>query len=120
MVRKAASLLVVARGITSEFENSGSEVFEDGSEVGGNTRADRMSVVARHEGTTRATTTSGFSRVSSVDDTATSGEGCCVVGPAVGRRRGTKIWNEGVSEAGDFSKGTYLALRRASWNQNLR
>ena len=38
-------LLVVTGSVTGEFEDFGSEVLEDGSEVDGGTRTDTLSVV---------------------------------------------------------------------------
>jgi hypothetical protein len=39
-------LLVIASGISSEFEDLGCEVFEDGSEVDGGTGTDTLSIVS--------------------------------------------------------------------------
>jgi hypothetical protein len=39
-------LLVVASGVTSEFKDFGSQVFENGGEVNGGTGTDALSIVA--------------------------------------------------------------------------
>lgn len=44
-------LLVVARGVTSQLENFGCEVLEDGGQVDGSTGTDTLSVVALPEET---------------------------------------------------------------------
>jgi len=48
-------LLVVTSGVTSQLEDFGSEVLEDGSEVDGSTGTDTLSVVALSEKTVDTT-----------------------------------------------------------------
>lgn len=48
-------LLVVASSVTSQLEDFGSEVLEDGSEVDGSTGTDTLSVVALSEETVDTT-----------------------------------------------------------------
>jgi hypothetical protein len=48
-------LLVVAGSVTSQLENFGSEVLENGSEVNGSTSTDTLSVVALSEKTVDTT-----------------------------------------------------------------
>ena len=46
MTRDDTGLLVVTRGIASQFEDLSSQVLQDGSEVDRSTRTDALSVVA--------------------------------------------------------------------------
>ena len=46
MTRDDTGLLVVARGIASEFEDLSCQVLENGSEVDGGTSTDTLGVVA--------------------------------------------------------------------------
>lgn len=55
MTRDDTGLLVVTSGVASEFEDFGSEVLEDGSEVDGSAGTDTLGVVALTEKTVNTT-----------------------------------------------------------------
>lgn len=55
MTGNDTGLLVVAGSVTSQLEDFGSEVLEDGSEVDGSTGTDTLSVVALSEETVDTT-----------------------------------------------------------------
>lgn len=46
VTRHDTLFLVITSGVTSEFENLGCEVFEDGREVDGSSRTNTLSIVA--------------------------------------------------------------------------
>lgn len=55
VTRDDTGLLVVTSGVTSQLEDFGSEVLENGSEVDGSTGTDTLSVVALSEKTVDTT-----------------------------------------------------------------
>jgi len=62
MTRDDTGLLVITGGVTSQFEDFGSQILEDGGEVDGSTGTDTLSVVTLAEKT--VDTTDGESETS--------------------------------------------------------